>query len=166
MQLVCLCKCEGWSNKTNWSKWIIKPTYFYLHSLARNESPDMFIDVHQDIQKLTLRSKKPPSHVHRWVSDKIRYDQSSIERVVWPSGRFVQGAATATTDRGKPYLRMSLRHVPNFVRNSDDLFVSPREPICNIFQREVSMQLRASLWCPWSLAFSVMQHLGRGPPKR
>ena len=49
-------------------------------------------------------------YIYTWVSDKIRYDQSSIERVV--------GLPLLQTDRGPPYFRMSLRHVPLFVRNS------------------------------------------------
>ena len=62
-----------------------------------------------------------------WVSDKIRYDQSIVEPIgvhpktipkTIPSARFVQGAATAKPIGAPPYLKMSLRHVPMFVRNS------------------------------------------------
>ena len=51
-----------------------------------------------------------------WVSDKIRsirYDQSSIERVVG-----LPPLQNCKTDRDPPYFRMSLCHVPKFVRNS------------------------------------------------
>ena len=52
----------------------MKPTYFYLHSLAKNKSPDMFIDVHQDIQKLTfdLHMRKDQQSLLHTSTDEYR----------------------------------------------------------------------------------------------
>ena len=60
----------------------------------------------------------------------IRAHPKTIPKTI-PSGRFVQGAATAKPIGAHPcppYLRMSLRHVPKFFRNS---YAHDRERLLN-----------------------------------
>ena len=75
-----------------------------------------------------------------YISDKIRYHQCSVERVVGV-------CHCCKTDRGPPYL--GARHVPNFVRNS---YMSTLkftvEPLVTVTwpQQERIMVFRASNW--------------------
>ena len=60
---------------------------------------------------------------HKWVSDKIRYDQSNWEGPGVAITAKCPRCRHCKTDRGPPYFRMSLCHVPKLVRNSNDDFL-------------------------------------------